>query len=32
MIQVTDMARDMLGTILAEHPGKYVRIAIDGIG
>ncbi len=32
MIKVTDIARDMLGNVLSEHPGKYIRIIVDGVG
>lgn len=32
MIKITDTAKDMLNTILAEHPGKYLRVVVQGIG
>ena len=32
MINITDIAKEKLQSILAEHPGKYVRIAVEGIG
>jgi len=32
MIKITDTVKDMLTTILAEHPGKYLRVVVQGIG
>ena len=31
-MKITDQAREMLGTILAENPGKTLRVVFNGFG
>ena len=32
MIKITDTAKEKLDVILAENPGKYLRVVISGVG
>jgi len=32
MVEITDIARDKIKEVLAENPGKYVRIVVSGLG
>lgn len=32
MVEITDIARDKIKEVLAENPGKYVRIIVSGLG
>ena len=32
MIRITDKAKEKLEEILREHPGKYLRVLVQGIG